>query len=496
MKLNSISIQALEGGNRAKGTAFCGNLNFLEKSWYKFCYCYIVLTSSFNINFMKKLFITSILLTFLFAGTALMAQENQDDYLGLPGDNLNLYAVMRLFQQSKTLEEFEKNLNDPNTNINNLDLNGDDLVDYIKVFDDVDGDVHNIVLQVAVSPRENQDVAVFTVQRLRDGEVQIQLTGDEELYGKNYIIEPIYGDVNPGETANPGYSGSTRTVNGQSVTIVRTTPVQIATWPLVRFIFLPGYTVWHSNWYWGYYPSYWHPWHSYSWNYYYGFHSNWYNDYYGQYHRWDYHRYSRWNDYYYAGRRTYSNDVRHRIEQGNYKTTYSHPEDRRAGEARFVEMHPDQVRRSSPYSSGNNSNVVRRSNNSVSRRTGTSPSNNNNGISRRPYTNGMNRSESNHSSNNGTVTNRKSENVITDRPVVKSGSQRNTFRRSESSATNKPMNNPSSDQNTRVNRSSNQTKTVGNSQSRRSLRNSKSETPVKKDDKMKDPDNKDSGHRR
>ena len=447
---------------------------------------------------MKKLFITSILLTFLFAGTALMAQENQDDYLGLPGDNLNLYAVMRLFQQSKTLEEFEKNLNDPNTNINNIDLNGDGLVDYIKVFDDVDGDVHNIVLQVPVGPKENQDVAVFTVQRLRDGEVQIQLTGDEELYGKNYIIEPIYGDINPGETPNPGYSGSTRTVNGQAVTIVRTSPVQIATWPLVRFIFLPSYTVWHSNWYWGYYPSYWHPWHSYSWNYYYGYHYNWYHDYYGQFHRWDYHRYSRWNDYYYTGRRSYSNEVRHHIEVGNYKSTYSHPEDRRAGEARFSEMHPDQVRRSSSGSSGNNSNVGRRSNTSVSSKTVTNPSNNNNGLSRRSSNNGINRSESNHSSNRSSVTTRKSETIITDKPVIKSGSQRNTgtTRRSEGSVNNKPMNNPSSDQNIRVNRSSTETKNVVKSPSRRNIRNSKSETPVKKVDKMKDQDNKDPGRRR
>src|SRR5664279_3448757 len=188
---------------------------------------------------MKKLFITSILLSFFFAGTMLMAQEKQDDYLGLPGDNLNLYAVMRLFQQSKTLEDFERSLNDPDTKINNLDLNGDGLVDYIKVFDDVDGDVHNIVLQVAVSPKENQDVAVFTVQRFNNGQVQIQLTGDEALYGRNYIVEPIYDDRTVAGTPNPGYSGTSRTV--QNVTYVRTTPVEIAARPLVRFIYLPSY---------------------------------------------------------------------------------------------------------------------------------------------------------------------------------------------------------------------------------------------------------------
>jgi hypothetical protein len=71
---------------------------------------------------MKKLIITSILALLVTAGSALMAQDYPDEYLGLPGDNLNLYAVMKLFQESETLEGFERNLNNENSRINNLDL--------------------------------------------------------------------------------------------------------------------------------------------------------------------------------------------------------------------------------------------------------------------------------------------------------------------------------------------------------------------------------------
>ncbi|HKC67414.1 MAG TPA: hypothetical protein VKG26_04240, partial [Bacteroidia bacterium] len=39
------------------------------------------------------------------------------DSLGLPGDNLNLYAVLDLFKQSNSVEEFEKKLNTPDTKI-------------------------------------------------------------------------------------------------------------------------------------------------------------------------------------------------------------------------------------------------------------------------------------------------------------------------------------------------------------------------------------------
>lgn len=289
---------------------------------------------------MKKLIIISLITALFASGTALRAQDKQD-YLGLPGDNLNLFAVMKLFQESKTLEEFERNLNDPENNINNLDLNNDNRVDYIKVIDNIDGDVHNIVLQVAVSPRENQDVAVFTVQRFNNGQVEIQLTGDEELYGKNYIIEPITDDAN--STPNPGYTGQ----------YVRTTPAEIAVWPVVRFIYLPTYTGWHSSWYWGYYPNYWHPWRPVSWHFYYGYHSNWYNVYYSHYRPWSYHRYSRWNDYYYVGHRTYSPEVYHRVESGTFKSTYSHPDQRRKGEKMFEKRHPDEYR--SVHSTGNNS---------------------------------------------------------------------------------------------------------------------------------------------
>ena len=79
---------------------------------------------------MKK---TSTLLVFLLAvAFQLQAQFTQPKQLGLPGDNLNLYAALKLFQESKTLEDFEKAINDPEQKINNLDLDGDDQIDYIN----------------------------------------------------------------------------------------------------------------------------------------------------------------------------------------------------------------------------------------------------------------------------------------------------------------------------------------------------------------------------
>jgi len=289
---------------------------------------------------MKKLILASILAALVALGTTAKAQEYPDEYLGLPGDNLNLYAVMKLFQESETLEGFEKNLNNESSRINNLDLNGDNLIDYITVTDYPDGDDHTIVLRVPLGRKDFQDVAVFTVQRFNNGSVQIQLIGDETLYGKNYIIEPNYE-----ETPNPGYMG--RPDNRTYVTVVRTTPYEISLWPLIRFIYMPNYMAWHSSWYWGYYPEWWSPWRPFYWHYYYGYHYNWYNDYYAHYRHWDYCRWGRYNDFYYHGMRAYSPTVVVNINKNVYRNTYSRPEQRKEGEALYSRTNPGRGTRTS-----------------------------------------------------------------------------------------------------------------------------------------------------
>ena len=91
---------------------------------------------------MKKTF--TLLVFLIVISIQLQAQSKQPKSLGLPGDNLNLYAALKVFQESKTLEDFEKSINDPERKINNLDLDGDDQIDYISVIDKVKDNVHSI----------------------------------------------------------------------------------------------------------------------------------------------------------------------------------------------------------------------------------------------------------------------------------------------------------------------------------------------------------------
>ena len=172
--------------------------------------------------------------------------------LGLPGDNLDLYAVLSLFQKSKTIEEFEKTLNLKETGINNLDLNLDEKVDFIKVTTKQKDDDFSFVLQVDVAEKEIQDVAVILLDKDKDGKMTLQIVGDPDLYGKDYVIEPKTTPT-PSVTANPAYTGD----NPVTVSVPATTTVVVVeTIPVVQYVYSPVYVPYYPPYYYGYYPPY------------------------------------------------------------------------------------------------------------------------------------------------------------------------------------------------------------------------------------------------
>jgi len=299
--------------------------------------------------------ITSIFFTLNLQG---FAQSSSDEKLNLPGDNLNLYAVLNLFQESETIELFEKNLNAEDSKINNLDLNNDDKIDYIKVIDNVDGDNHFIVLQVAVNDKENQDVAVFSVNKDENKQIHIQLIGDEVLYGKDYIIEPNSSDsATLGGTPNPGYSTNTTNSEGRTVVVEKTVIVQVQTWPVITYMYAPYYVRWNSPWYWGYYPPYWNPWRPYYWDYYYGYHSHWHSHYHGHYHNSHYYRNPLYQNSYYTRSRSRSSTVNSNQVNGSYNKTYSKPDTRKEGELESSQKNQNTTRPTFPKSGNSNGTI-------------------------------------------------------------------------------------------------------------------------------------------
>ena len=106
------------------------------------------------------------------------------------GENLDLMGILELFYESETLEDFEKKINEESSEVNNIDLNGDGEVDYIRVVEYVEGTTHVIVLEATIGEDQYQDVASIVLEKNDQGDISAQVIGDEEIYGEDYIIEP------------------------------------------------------------------------------------------------------------------------------------------------------------------------------------------------------------------------------------------------------------------------------------------------------------------
>ncbi len=203
-------------------------------------------------NIMKKYLLLILIIALSIFSSEVSAQATSDTtMLGLPGDNLDLYAVLEIFQKSKTIEDFEKTLNEEKTGINNLDLNLDKKVDFIKVTSKQKDKDFTFILQVDVTEKETQDVAVILVSKDKNDKVSMQIVGDPDLYGKNYVIEPK--PAAPAVTANPGYSGSDPVIiNAQPTTTV----VVVESAPIVQYVYSPVYVPYYPPYHYAYYPPY------------------------------------------------------------------------------------------------------------------------------------------------------------------------------------------------------------------------------------------------
>jgi hypothetical protein len=237
------------------------------------------------------------------ATSFLVAQEdvkvNPADSTGLPGDQFSLQGALDMFKTSTSLEDFEKKLNSKDNDVNNLDLNGDGNIDYIRVVDNKKDNSHAIILQVPVNETESQDVAVIEIEKTANEKALVQIVGDEELYGDTVIVEPFETK----ETATPK-SGPSSCLYMPIHVIVN-----VWFWPCVQFIYAPAYVVWVSPWRYHYYPEWWSPWRPSPWRWHY-MHCYHYNHYY---HPVYHHRVENAHQIY-VSHRTTSSVVNHRYE--------------------------------------------------------------------------------------------------------------------------------------------------------------------------------------
>ncbi|MBK0368949.1 hypothetical protein [Flavobacterium agrisoli] len=144
-------------------------------------------------------------------------------------DNLDLRAVASIFGESRNLEDFERRLNEPKYQISNLDLNNDNRVDYLRVIESVEDRMHLVIIQSILDRDVYQDVATIEVERNNYNNVNIQIVGNDYLYGPNFIYEPVF-------VSNP---------------IIYTS------------FWVTNYRPYYSTWGWNYYPNYYISWRPY-----------------------------------------------------------------------------------------------------------------------------------------------------------------------------------------------------------------------------------------
>lgn len=104
---------------------------------------------------------------------------------------LDLQAVAAAFAESRNVQEFEMLLNSSRYMINNLDLNGDGFIDYLRVIENRKGQYHTFLIQACIAPSLFQDVATLIAER-RAHALYVEVIGDPYIYGYNYIVRPTF----------------------------------------------------------------------------------------------------------------------------------------------------------------------------------------------------------------------------------------------------------------------------------------------------------------
>ncbi|MCD6597927.1 MAG: hypothetical protein J7L04_09585 [Bacteroidales bacterium] len=135
---------------------------------------------------MKKIVLTINLL--LFALLVINAQEQTSATEA--GEDFDLNAVMQVLENAEDLADFEKKINDKDNQINNLDLNNDEEIDVIKVVEIDESNTRVIVLRAVIGENDYQDIATIEIEKHSEKEISLQVIGDPDIYGSDYIVEP------------------------------------------------------------------------------------------------------------------------------------------------------------------------------------------------------------------------------------------------------------------------------------------------------------------
>ncbi|SHJ11159.1 hypothetical protein SAMN02745181_1209 [Rubritalea squalenifaciens DSM 18772] len=137
------------------------------------------------------------ILTSILAGASLMlagcGSNDKTTYVTTivqnASEGLDLQAVTDLATKAKSAEDFEQKLNAKDNDYNNMDLDADGKVDYIKVTEIAKDKQKGFSLTTELSAEEGEEQEIATIQFEQEegsDDVTVQTHGNSQIYGHNH----------------------------------------------------------------------------------------------------------------------------------------------------------------------------------------------------------------------------------------------------------------------------------------------------------------------
>jgi len=101
-------------------------------------------------------------------------------------DGLDLKAVTSLLKTVKDPKELEEKINASSPRICNLDLNEDDVIDYVKVTEYEKGKIKGFSLTTELAEDDVQELATIEITTDSNGNYRAQTHGNSHIYGHNH----------------------------------------------------------------------------------------------------------------------------------------------------------------------------------------------------------------------------------------------------------------------------------------------------------------------
>ena len=126
------------------------------------------------------------------APQAIQPPQSTDVILKEYAKGLDLNATTELAKKAKDAADFERLLNSQAEAVNNIDLNDDNKVDYIKVTEYGSGERRGFSLTTDLAEGKTQEIATIDFKR-EAGNATVQTTGNPSLYGPGQYSHSSFG---------------------------------------------------------------------------------------------------------------------------------------------------------------------------------------------------------------------------------------------------------------------------------------------------------------